>query len=47
MKTITLTDEIVNKLKHFVNLPEDYLKEEDLEFAMDIIDEINNELFKK
>jgi len=47
MKTITLTDEMVNKLKHFVNLPEDYLKEEDLEFAMDIIDEINNELFKK
>jgi len=46
MKTIQLTDEMVERLQHFYNLPE-YYSDDEIEEGMTIVEEIAQELFKK
>lgn len=48
MKTLQLTDEMVQKLQHFYNLPE-YALEDDEEYdaAMELVHELAKELNKK
>ena len=45
MKTIQLTDEMVQKLEHFYNLPESY-EDEEYDEAMEIVLDISKQLFK-
>ena len=45
MKQLQLTDEMVEKLEHFYNLPEYIEDEEEYEVAMELVHEIADNLF--
>ena len=47
MKTLKLTDEMVQKLQHFYNLPEYIEDEEEYDGAMELVQEIAKDLFDK
>lgn len=47
MKTLQLTDKMVEKLQHFYNLPEYIEDEEEYEEAMELVHEIAEKLNKK
>ena len=47
MKTLKLTDEMVQKLQHFYNLPEYIEDEEEYDGAMELVHEIAKDLFDK
>ena len=47
MKTLKLTDEMVQKLQHFYNLPEYIEDEEEYDGAMELVHEIASNLFNK
>ena len=46
MKTLQLTDKMVERLTHFYNLPEFIEDEEEYEGAMELVQELTKELNK-